>query len=232
MNAPSSLLHIEGLLKPEELTAIDQLIAVIPFVDGKATATGAAKEVKNNLQAPGNGNEANVQVQHIVVNAMSSSPIIQAVLLPKVVYPPIISKYRDGMQYGWHTDSPVMSDGSGMGAMRIDLSMTVFLSDPESYTGGELVIHNPTGFIQYKLKKGDAIVYPTTKLHCVNPVTAGERVAAVTWMQSMIRDTEKRDLLFQLKTVQESLGKQNPQSGEHLVLQQTYSNLLRMWAEV
>jgi PKHD-type hydroxylase len=230
MNIPSSIIHVQGLLKPEELRVIDSILPDIPFEDGKTTATGAAREVKNNLQSPKLDNAPSMKVQQIVMTAVGTSPYIQAALMPKFILPPIISKYRDGMQYGWHTDSPLMADRNQV--IRADLSITVFLSDPETYAGGELVIHTPTGFVPYKLQKGDAVIYPTTRLHCVNPVTEGERVAAVTWMQSIIADTEKRDLLFQLKTVQETLGQQNGNSGEHLVLQQAYCNLLRMWAEI
>jgi len=230
MNIPSSIIYVQGLLKPEELQTIESILPSVPFENGKATATGAAREVKNNLQSPKTGDEPTVRIQQIVMTAVATSPHIQAALMPKFILSPIISKYRDGMQYGWHTDSPLMSEQNHV--IRADLSMTVFLNDPETYTGGELVIHTPTGMVPYKLKKGDAVIYPTTRLHCVNPVTEGERIAAVTWMQSVIADTEKRDLLFQLKTVQETLGQQGSNSGEHLVLQQAYCNLLRMWAEI
>lgn len=230
MNIPSSIIYVQGLLKPEELQAIDGLLASIPFEDGKATASGPAREVKNNLQSPRTDNEASQHIQQIVMTAVATSPYIQAAVIPKFILPPIISKYREGMQYGWHTDSPLMSDRHM--TIRADLSMTLFLCEPETYAGGELVIHTPTGFVPYKLKKGDAVIYPTTRLHCVNPVTEGERVAAVSWMQCVVPDTEKRDLLFQLKTVQETLSQQNGNSPEHLVLQQAYCNLVRMWAEM
>lgn len=226
---PSSIIVVPGLLKPEELHEIDSLMAAISFESGSNTASGAAKEVKNNMQAARENHPSYRKAQEIVFKAVASSPLIQAGIMPKDILPPIISKYSNNMHYGWHTDSPVMSNEI---TIRVDLSMTLFLSDPSTYKGGELVIHTPTGYVPYKLDKGSAVLYPTTRLHCVNPVTEGERVACVTWLQSMIRDTEKRELLFQLKCVQEAIGNGNAQSMENLMLLQLYSNLMRMWAEL
>ncbi|XZF16412.1 Fe2+-dependent dioxygenase [Chitinophagaceae bacterium MMS25-I14] len=230
MKTPSSIIHIKSLLDANELSAADKVLPHIIFENGKATASGAAREVKNNLQAIKNDNQYTLQLQQIVFGAVARNPLIQAAFMPKFILPPIISKYQPGMQYGWHTDSPLMSHQHM--TIRADLSMTVFLSDPDTYTGGELEIQSATGNTSYKLDKGDAIIYPTTKLHCVNPVTEGERVAAVTWMQSVIGDADKRELLFQLKSVQETVGLQQELKSENLVLQQAYSNLVRMWAEI
>lgn len=227
---PSSLLVIPQFLSAAALQEIDSLLPQIPFEDGKNTATGAARDVKNNLQASREPNPQRLRVQEIVFGTLAQHPIVQMAFMPKAILPPIISKYGTGMTYGWHTDSPIMSkDGQ---TIRVDLSITVFLSDPASYQGGELVIHQPTGFVPIKGNKGDAVIYPTTKLHCVNPVAEGERVAAVTWIQSFIKDTEQRELIFQLKSVQEAVAQQNAQSTENLLLLQIYSNLLRMWSEV
>lgn len=226
---PSSIIHVKQLLKPEELQQIDFLLQQIPFEDGRNTATGAAKEVKRNMQATREENQNKRHIQQIVFNAVATSPLIQAAIMPKNILPPIISKYQDSMEYGWHTDSPVMTIDY---TIRVDLSMTLFLSDPESYKGGELVIHTPSGYVPYKLNKGDAIIYPTTRLHCVNPVTEGERIACVTWMQSLIKDTEKRELLFQLKTIQEAIASKDLKSTENLMLLQVFSNLMRMWTDL
>ena len=229
MNIPSSIVQIPGLLKAEELQKMDELLGHIAFEDGKATASGAARAVKNNLQTPIAGNTYMQQAEQIMIQAISANPLIHATAYPKMILPITISKYQPGMQYGWHTDSPLMSNRA---TIRVDLSMTLFLSDPASYEGGELVIHSPAGYLNFKLNKGDAVIYPTTRLHCVNPVTKGERIAAITWMQSMIRDTEKRELLLQLKTVQEMMGTDREHTSEHLMMQQIYSNLVRMWAEL
>lgn len=229
INIPSSIMHIQQLLSVEELSKIDSLMQQIPFENGKNTATGAAKELKNNLQATRDENPYKRQLQQLVFSAIAMNPVIQAGVMPKNILPPIISKYSNGMEYGWHTDSPVMTIDY---TIRVDLSITVFLSEPDSYKGGELVIHTPSGFVEYKLKRGDAIVYPTTKIHRVNPVTEGERVACVTWMQSLVKDTEKREMLYQLKTAQEMIAVNGLTSDENLLLLQIYSNLTRMWTDL
>ena len=224
-----SLIHLQGLLRPDALQDIAQLLPQIPFEDGKNTASGAAREVKNNLQSPHEGDGPTNSIAQIIMRAMAASPLLHAAAFPKMILQPTISRYTPGMEYGWHTDSPLMSKGA---TIRADMSMTLFLSEPASYTGGELVIQTGTGALPFKLAKGDAILYPTTCLHCVQPVTEGERIVAITWLQSMIRDIAQRDLLIRLKTIQETIGAAQPQSGEHLALQQVYSNLVRMWAEV
>lgn len=226
---PSSILVIPQFLSAAALAEMDALLPQITFEDGKNTATGAAREVKNNRQAVRTPNPAHQRAQEIVFHTLAQHPLVQMAFMPKAILPSTISKYSNGMTYGWHTDSPIMSNGQ---TIRVDLSCTVFLSDPESYTGGELVIHTATGFVPFKGNKGDAVIYPTTRLHCVNPVTAGERTAAVTWLQSFIKETEQRELIFQLKSVQESVAQRDPQSTENLLLLQIYSNMVRMWAEV
>lgn len=227
---PSSLLVIPQFLSPAALHEIDGLLPQIPFEDGKNTATGAARDVKHNLQATREPNPQRTRVQEIVFSVLAQHPIVQMAFMPKAILPPIISKYNNGMTYGWHTDSPIMGkDGQ---TIRVDLSITVFLNDATDYQGGELVIHQPTGFVPVKGNKGDAVIYPTTRLHCVNPVTSGERVAAVTWIQSFIKDTERRETVFQIKSVQEAIASKDPQSTENLLLLQIYSNLVRMWSEV
>jgi PKHD-type hydroxylase len=229
LSIPSSIIQVQQLLTPEQLQQIDSLLQQIPFEDGKSTATGTAKEVKNNMQATRDENPYKRQLQQIVFAAVAVHPLIQTAVMPKNILPPIISKYSNGMEYGWHTDSPVMTIEY---TVRADLSMTLFLSDPDTYKGGELVIHTPSGYVNYKLAKGDAVIYPTTRLHCVNPVTEGERVACVTWLQSLVKDTEKRELLFQVKTIQERIAANDMKSEENLLLLQVYSNLMRMWTDL
>ena len=224
-------LHVPGLLKPMELDLLDRLLSAARFEDGAATATDAAKAVKHNLQLPKTGSIEKQQVDAIILNAVAQSPLIQAALMPSRILPPIIGKYEPGMHYGMHVDSPIMGDPQ-TGAIRTDVGMTIFLVEPDTYSGGELAVHSPTGFVQYKLNRGDAIIYPTTQIHGVLPVTAGLRLVAVTWMQCAVRDPQQRDVLFQLKTVQTSLEKNNPQAPENLILLQAISNLTRLWAEL
>lgn len=219
--------HIPSLLKTTELTALEQLIPQAEFVDGRATASMAAKEVKNNRQMNA-ADEVIHTVQQILNGALQSSPYFNVAAQPKKVYPFIISKYEPGQYYGWHVDSPIM----GEPVIRTDLAMTIFLSDPASYEGGELVIQTSFGPVPLKPAKGDAILYPCQFLHCVNEVKKGERLAAVTWVQSNIQLTEQRQILFELNQVHALLQQRDKHSPEANQLLQTYSNLFRMWADV
>jgi PKHD-type hydroxylase len=224
---PGSFLQIPGLLKPEELQRIDEIIAEAKFVDGKLTASMAAREVKNNLQMDAQEQTLQEHVQQLLGNALMQSPLFQAAVMPKYVYPFIISKYGTGMQYGWHVDSPVM----GMPPLRTDVAMTIFLSDPDSYKGGELVLQSGGSLVSFKPAKGDAVAYPCQFLHCVNPVTEGERRAAVTWVQCSVRQPERREMLFNLQQVHQLLLQKDMHAPETNVLLQCHSNLVRMWME-
>jgi PKHD-type hydroxylase len=220
--------HIPGLLKPEELLTLETLIPKINFVDGKATASMGAKEVKNNLQADAADKDGLQPVQQIIINAVMSSPYFNVAAQPKKIHPFIISKYTTGRYYGWHVDSPMM----GEPPIRTDLAMTIFLSDPATYEGGELMIQTATGPVAVKPAKGDAILYPCQFLHCVNEIKSGERIAAVTWIQSNIQSPEQRQLLFELNSVHALLSHKDKHAPETMQLLQTYSNLFRMWADV
>ena len=220
--------HIRALLKPEEIISLEHLISELVFVDGKATANLSAKEVKNNLQLDQNTNLNNTAIQELLTNAVRSSPFFQVAAQPKSIHPFIISKYSPGKYYGWHVDSPLM----GSPVIRTDLAMTIFLSDPSTYEGGELVIQSPGGAMSFKPSKGDAILYPCQFLHCVNEINSGERLAAVTWIQSNIQSAEQRQILFELNQVHALLNQRDKQAPETNLLMQSYSNLFRMWADV
>jgi PKHD-type hydroxylase len=222
-----SFLQIPSLLIKEEIESIELLISKANFVDGKLTASMAAKDVKNNLQLDAN-NENLSKVQQIISGALQSSPLFNIAALPKSVYPFVISKYNAGKYYGWHVDSPIM----GNPAIRTDLAMTIFLSDPSTYEGGELLIQQNGNVSSFKPAKGDAILYPCQYLHCVNEIKSGERLAAVTWIQSNVKNPEQRQLLYQLNQVHASLYAQAPNAAETNLLLQMHSNLFRMWADV
>jgi PKHD-type hydroxylase len=219
--------YIPALLKAEEMRSIDKLITESTFNDGKETASMAAKEVKNNFQLDPS-NKAYKDILDILTNAIQTSPYFQAAAQPKMVHPFIISKYSPGQFYGWHVDSPIM----GNPMVRTDMAMTIFLSDPSNYEGGELVIQTALGPVPLKSAKGDAILYPCQFLHCVSEIRSGERIAAVTWIQSNIQSAEKRQLLFELNQVHGVLQQKDKHSPEAQQLLQTYSNLFRMWADV
>lgn len=220
-------LHVPALLKPEELQKIQQLIEKSEFIDGRTTASQAAKAVKNNFQL--DADHPNTQeVQQIILDAIQDSPLMHQAFLPKKVRKPLISKYGPGMSYGWHVDSPIMDES----LIRTDLAMTLFLNDPNDYEGGELHLNTASGAVQYKLKPGDAIVYPALQVHGVSEVKTGYRLVAVTWIQSAIRQAGQRELLFNLSQVQALLNQKEPNAQHTILLMQCYSNLIRMWAEV
>jgi PKHD-type hydroxylase len=222
-----SFLHIPSLLLQEELATIESLIKASDFIDGKLTANLAASEVKNNMQLATN-NEGLTEIQNIVSKALQQSPLFNIAALPKKIYPAMVSKYTTGKYYGWHVDSPIM----GEPPIRTDLAMTIFLSDPASYDGGELMIQSGASTASFKPAKGDAVLYPCQYLHCVNEIKNGERVAIVTWVQSNVKNPAQRQILFELNQVHSAMYQQAPNAPATNILLQTHSNLFRMWADV
>ena len=220
-------LHIEKLLDSEEVALIQRLAQEAEYADGKVSASAEAAKVKHNLQAK-DGSLSMQRMQNVIMKAISRRQEIQKAILPKMILPPLITQYHDGMTYGMHVDSPLM--GSQY-TIRTDVGMTLFLSEPESYEGGELLVLTEVGEKRFKLPPGDAVLYPTTKLHEVIPVTSGNRLVAVTWMQSAIRDPAQREMLSILNQATASVA-ENGLKEEHLALQQVYANLVRMWAEL
>jgi PKHD-type hydroxylase len=227
-NFEGTYVTLHQLIPAQTLTVIDELISRSDFVDGKTTASAAAREVKQNTQIDMRNQQTLPFIQQHIIDALNRNPIFQAAIMPRHIYPPMISRYRAGMSYGWHVDSPLIG---AYPAMRADIAMTVFLSDPDTYTGGELCILSPTGEFNYKLAKGDAIVYPCTQVHRVNEVTKGMRQVAVTWIQSHIREAAQRQTLFEIYSIHQAISNNNPASNEANQLLQTYSNLIRMWAD-
>ena len=227
LNQPRYL-HIEGLLSSEEVELIRQITASANFKDGKVSASDAAKQVKQNLQIRAEDDLHAQQAGNVMMQAMSRNVTIQGAIMPKAILPPLFTRYTESMNYGMHVDSPLMGTQF---TIRTDVGMTLFLSDPDDYEGGELLILTETGEHKYKLPAGDAIIYPTTKLHQVLPVTSGERMVAVTWMQCAVRDAHQRDLLYALNRTIGSLTEKGVKE-EHLAIQQVYANLVRMWAEL
>jgi PKHD-type hydroxylase len=204
---------------------ITGLLADAPYEDGRKTASDSAREVKNNMQMNGQSSQY-MGIQQILLTALNQSSIFRNATLPKNIYPFLISKYTPGNGYGWHVDSPLMGN-----MMRTDIAMTIFLNDADDYTGGELELQTPFGNKEYKFKKGDAFCYPCQQLHRVKNLTAGERHVAVTWIQSLVKNTDERELLNNLQHVINSLKSAGPNTAEEHILQQSYSNLLRKWSE-
>jgi PKHD-type hydroxylase len=218
---------LPGLLTASEISTIQEILKHTPFEDGRKTAFGKAQDVKHNLQVPRGDEPHYQQLSAIFANALNQSPLLQAVARPKAVVPPLISRYEPGHEYGYHVDSPLMG---GDGLLRTDLGMTIFLNEPTEYEGGELSILMPSGEMRFKLKAGDAILYPTLYVHGVLPVTQGQRQVMVTWIQSTVSDPLQRDILYQLQALETVYQQKLPGASENLTLQQVYSNLVRMWA--
>lgn len=225
MTIQNTYLTIPGLLTKEQLQQIDALSARANFEDGKKTATAAAREVKNNLQMDMQSQEYGM-IQQILLQALNGNMQFRNAVLLKTIYPFLISTYRKGMTYGWHVDSPLMAN-----MMRTDIAMTIFLSNPDEYEGGELELQTASGTVLYKLPAGDAVCYPCTQLHQVREVFSGERRVAVTWIQSMVKSADQRKILTDIQEVIDELRREELISEPANLLQQTHSNLIRMWAE-
>ncbi len=223
------LLTISGLLNSAQLGKIHQVLEGASFVDGRLTAGFAAARVKNNLEMQQDPERMKLLVR-IIMSSLGHNEAFRFGALPHRVADPIFARYEPGMTYGDHVDDPIM--GTAGPRFRTDVSMTVFLSPPESYDGGELVVRTSFGERRVKLPAGDAVIYPSSSLHQVAPVTRGERLVALTWIQSYVRDPGRRELLYELNRAREMLLKEAPGTEATGYVDRSYANLLRMWAEL
>jgi PKHD-type hydroxylase len=214
--------EIFRLLMPEELKQVVRALEQCSFVDGRETASGQAKDVKNNLQVSGSKERA--ENDNLVIAAIQRHPALQAYAMPSRFVQPLFSRYEPGMKYGDHVDSALMGGSQGV---RSDYAMTLFLSSPDSYDGGELVLE---GGEEIKLDSGEAFVYAATSIHHVAPVTRGVRQAAVTWMQSLVRDVSLRAILYDLWRAIQKI-KSDEEQELALLLSKSYQNLIRYAAE-
>jgi PKHD-type hydroxylase len=215
---------IGNILSPDDLESVRAALRRARFVDGRATAGFAARVVKNNTQAAAD-DRALAAIRDLVAARILAHEVFRLGVRPKALTPIMFSRYRPGMNYGSHVDDALMQ------GLRTDVSFTLFLSDPESYDGGELVIESVSGEDAVKLDAGALVAYPATTLHRVNPVTRGERLAAVGWARSLIRDTAQRELLFDLDTARRQMFARDGKSAEFDLVSKSLANLLRMWAE-
>ena len=221
------LIEIPELLNAAQLQKIHELLQGATFVDGKLTAGMAAERVKENEeldQVP----ELQQRLNRILMASIGHNGRFRSFALPNRMADFIVARYRPGMHYGDHVDDPIM----GGGKFRTDVSMTIFLNEPGTYDGGELVIRTPFGDQKVKLAAGSAVVYPSRSVHGVADVTRGERLVALTWMQSFVRDPGQRELLFELDQAREHLLRTEPDAEYTKAVDRSYANLLRMWADV
>jgi PKHD-type hydroxylase len=221
------LLCIPDIITPAEARQLRDRVLALRFVDGSATAGVYARSVKRNEQLE-NSPESH-KLQEIVMQALMRSVEFERFAFPRNMKPIMFSRYEPGMEYGTHVDNAVMS---GRPPVRSDISLTLFLSEPDTYDGGELTIQTLTGEEQIKLPAGSIVTYPSSSLHRVAPVTRGVRVAAVTWVQSMIRDPSCREILRDLEMTRRSIFETQGKTREFDLISKSFANLMRMWAEV
>jgi PKHD-type hydroxylase len=222
------LVHLEKALDADQLARLKEMVAKERFVDGKGTAEGSAAAVKNNLQLPPES-EATRAAGAYLLECLGAHPLFQLAAQPRALSPPLFSRYEAGMSYGIHLDAPVMYRG---GILRTDVSVTVFLNDPGEYDGGELVIETATGEQCFKGAAGDCVLYPATTLHRVAEVTRGVRLVSAFWVQSMVRDASRREILYDFGFALEFLELTGGGGPYRERLRRCHVNLMRMWADV
>jgi PKHD-type hydroxylase len=219
------ILCIANILDADGIASVREAMAGGTFVDGLMTAGWASRLVKKNEQlAAGPGAQA---AQKRVIDALSANAVFSTAVMPQRIGPPLFARYTPGMSFGAHVDNAVI----GADHLRTDVSVTVFLAEPDTYDGGELVIDTASGEESYKLPAGSAVIYPSTTLHRVAEVTRGTREVAVTWAQSLVRSAERRELLFDLERARRALFERDGKTAEFDLLHKVASNLRRMWVE-
>ncbi len=222
------LITIKSVIDPAQLQVIQQAIQQAPFVDGRSSAGKSAQRVKNNQEVDQNS-EMGKQLAQVIIGNLSHNDAFKNAALPHRIATPFIAKYGPGMTYGFHIDDPVMGSEH---RFRCDIACTIFLNDADAYDGGELVVRTSFGEQKVKLAAGDAVVYPASSLHQVAEVTRGERIVAVTWIQSLVRDPAKRELLYELGLARDTLMRDKPDADETAQVDHSYTNLVRMWSEL
>lgn len=231
------LIQVPGVLTPEEVAEARAVLAAGDWVDGRVTAGAQSALAKHNLQVPEDAPQARALGEQILA-ALGRNPLFVSAALPLKVFPPLFNRYDTGMRFDEHVDNAIrFAHGALAGGQNIryrtDLSATLFLTDPDDYDGGELVIEDTYGEHAVKLSAGDLILYPASSLHRVAPITRGSRWASFFWIQSMVRQAERRALLFDLdRSVQGLTAKLGGADPEVISLTGAYHNLLRMWAEL
>lgn len=224
------MLRIPALLTPEEVRECRQAMEAADWQDGRTTAGHLAARVKSNLQLPVDSPLAQ-KMGTLILDKLSRNPLYLSAALPLRVLPPRFNRYEGGGTYGNHIDNALFVIPGTAIKVRTDVSTTVFFSDPDEYEGGELVIEDTFGHQSVKLAAGDAILYPGTSLHRVNPVTQGTRYASFFWTQSLVQSDEQRRLLFDLDQSIQQLTADCPDHPRLSALSGTYHNLLRMWSQ-
>lgn len=224
------LLHVPNVLTAEQVAECRRRLDAADWVDGRITAGHQSAKAKDNAQLPEDSPVAR-QLGQMILAALERNPLFLAGALPLKIFPPLFNRYAGGQSFGNHVDNAIRQVRNTPHRVRTDISATLFLASPSEYDGGELTIDDTYGSHGVKLPAGDLVLYPSTSLHRVQPVTRGARVAAFFWIQSMVRDDGERTLLFDLDLAIQRLGGDQPEHPALVQLTGIYHNLLRRWAD-
>jgi PKHD-type hydroxylase len=226
------LICVPDVLCKTEVAEFRRVMDDAAWEDGRSTAGAQSAMVKNNEQLPPNG-ETSRKLGERVIKALTANPLFIAAAIPRHIFPPLFNRYGVGQHFGVHVDNAVRGDHLTGMRIRTDLSVTLFLSEPEEYDGGELVVEDYYGSHEVKLPAGHLVLYPATSLHTVTPITRGARVASFFWLQSMVRDTHARSMIFDLdNAIQDLVARLGRNDSQVVKLTGLYHNLIRYWAEV
>lgn len=225
------ILHIPNVLSKEQLIECRKLLNEADWIDGKTTAGSQAVNVKNNFQLH-EKDSLTTYLREIITSSLSSNPLFISSALPSHIISPFFNRYENGGNYGNHVDNAIMYDMQKQKSYRTDISCSLFFTDPSEYEGGEMVIEDTFGTHEVKLPAGDLILYPSTSLHRVEPVTSGVRMVSFMWVQSMIRSAWRRSILFELDNTIQSLRLKYGETQEAINLSIHYHKLIQEWAEL
>ncbi|WP_322068944.1 Fe2+-dependent dioxygenase [Paraburkholderia bannensis] len=224
------IVEIPGVFSPQEAQVLVEKLRATSWIDGKVTAGAQSQRVKHNRQLDGD-NPLGREIGDEIINRLAKDAVFMSAALPKRIYPPLFNRYGIGESFGFHIDNAVRGIRASRERVRTDLSATLFLSDPDSYDGGELVIRDTYGEQRVKLKAGSMILYPGSSVHKVEPVTRGERMASFFWIESLVRDDAQRSVLLDMDVAIQRLTQQEASEESLVQLTGCYHNLLRMWAD-
>jgi PKHD-type hydroxylase len=225
------LLHIPRVLSQAAVADARRILASAEWIDGRITAGHQSTRTKDNLQLPENSPAAR-ELGEVILQALQNNPLFISAALPLRVFPPLFNRYEGGQAFGTHVDNAIRHVTGTSMRIRTDLSATLFFTNPDEYEGGELAVEDTYGVHTVKLPAGDLVLYPSTSLHHVRPVTRGARIASFFWIQSMVRDDAERTLLFDLDSALQQITDADPDHPAAVPLTGVYHNLLRRWAQV
>jgi PKHD-type hydroxylase len=225
------LFHVQNVLTAEQVSQGRGTLDRAPWVDGRVTAGPQSSRAKHNQQLPEDSQESR-QLGEMILAALQRSPLFMSAALPLKVFPPLFNRYTGGHAFGSHVDNAIRQVPGTPHRIRTDLSATLFFAEPDEYDGGELVVEDTYGSHRVKLPAGDMVLYPSTSLHHVTPVTNGARICSFFWIQSLVRDDSRRALLFDMDSAIQRLARDVPDHASTLQLTGVYHNLLRQWSEL